>query len=88
MPNADKPSLLDPEKTEGMTILVHLGLQVFLTIASTVAFFVVLGFVLWKPNTYLVVVDVFLSPSFFLVMRYFFTRPATKKKKATTTPKK
>jgi ABC-type bacteriocin/lantibiotic exporter with double-glycine peptidase domain len=85
VPGPEK-SLLDPGKVAGNTIVVHLALQVFLTVASTLAFFIVLGFVLWRPNVYVVIVDVVLSPTMFVVMRYFFPAPGAAKKK--TTPKK
>lgn len=69
---------LDATKVDAYVILTHLALRVFLTLAFTLAFFIVLGFILWKPNTYLVAVEVVLAPTTFLMAQFFF--PLNKKR--------
>ena len=82
MPEAED-SLLDPAKVDGIVIIIHLACRVFLTLAFTLAFFIVLGFILWNPNKYLVIVEVVLAPTTFLMAQFFFPiQPIRKRGKA------
>lgn len=63
---------LDPTKVDSYVVLTHLVLRVFLTLAFTLAFFIVLAFLLWKPTVYLAVVGAVLAPTTFLMAQFFF----------------
>jgi hypothetical protein len=64
--------MIDEGKAKVYELLTHLGCRVFLTAAFTLAFFIVLGFLLWKPNIYSTIVELMLAPTTFLMAKFFF----------------
>jgi hypothetical protein len=76
--------MLDQDKIDGYVVLVHLWCRVFLVGAFTLAFFIVLGFLLWKPSIYLVVVEAVLTPTTFLMAQFFFPLNRGAKKRSSS----
>ena len=78
--------MIDQEKADVYEQLAHLGCRIFLVGAFTLAFFIVLGFILWKPNVYLVAVDAVLAPTTFVMTKFFFPSRSARKRRAKPKP--
>lgn len=71
--------MIDREKAEVYELLGHLGCRLCLAATFTLAFLVILPFLLYNPNKYLALVEAVLAPTTFVVVKFFFTAKTSAK---------
>jgi hypothetical protein len=72
---------MDREKAEVYKIIGDIIAKLMLVIAVIIVFFVVTGFLLWKPNVYFTVADSVFGGTIYLVIRHYFPAAGQAEKK-------